>query len=501
MRSSPLKRDSPPDQTDEIGFDPDEWTGIRETGQRILDDMFDYLATVGERPVWRRLPEATRSFLKEPGLAEHGQALEEVYDEVVEHVLPYPSGNIHPRFWSWVGGTGSAQGMLADLIAAAMNNCVLGFDEAAPSHVELQLIEWLKTLFGFPAESSGLCVSGGSMANLVGLTVARNACAGFDVRKDGVAAGPPLRVYASTETHSSVQKAVELLGLGREAMVHVPVDSDFRIDLDALARRMEADVARGMRPFCVVANAGTVNTGAVDPLEDLAELTRKHGLWLHVDGAFGALAWISPRGRERVRGLNRADSLAFDLHKWMYQQYDVGCVLVRDEAAHRNAFELTPAYLNRLTDGLATGPTDFSAFGVQLSRGFRAFRAWFTLKTEGAGKFRRLVDQNIAQAEYLTELVESEPRLQLLAPTSLNIVNFRYRDPRLDEDALNALNTGILQQLHVRGIAAPSSTRINGAFSIRAAVVNHRSRRADFRALKDAVLELGRELTSQGASD
>lgn len=455
--------------------------------------MVDYLRSVGGRPAFTPIPEDTRHHYSTP-LGEEGIGLESAYGEILEHLLPYPTGNIHPRFWSWVGGTGTPHGLLADLVMSAMNACNLGFDEAASTYLELQLLDWLKAMFGLPAASGGLLVSGGSMANLVGLTVARNARAGYDVRSLGAMpeGQPRLRFYASTEAHSSVRKAIEVLGLGHDALVSVPVLPDFTIDVDRLEQSIRADQTAGLRPVGVVANAGTVNTGAVDPLDAIADLCRRHGLWLHVDGAFGALAAISSHA-DRVRGLEKADSLAFDLHKWMYQQYDIGCVLVRDSGAHFQAFNATPDYLRKAERGLAAGPTDFSAYGVQLSRSNRALRAWLTLKAEGLGRFRELVDQNIAQARYLSERVDAEPELERLAPTALNIVNFRYAPPGWGGSDLDELNRELVMALHTRGIATPSTARLNGALSIRVAICNHRSRRADFDALVDGVLSIGRE--------
>jgi glutamate/tyrosine decarboxylase-like PLP-dependent enzyme len=473
----------------EESLDPADWREIEGLGHRMVDDLVHYLETVRSRPAWQPMPEPARRALHEP-LPREPQGAERVYEDFRSLVLPYPTGNIHPRFWGWVMGTGSAVGMLAELLAAGMNSNVWGMDQSA-TVVELQVLGWLREMLGFPPGSGGLLLDGGSMANVLGLAVARNARAGFDLRFDGLAGGPRMTLYTSVETHSSVRKAVELLGLGNRALRLVPAGKDRAVDVEALAALVAADRHAGLRPIAVVANAGTVNTGAIDDLERLADLCGREGLWLHVDGAIGAPAVLSPGLRPALRGLERADSLALDLHKWMYMPYDIGCLLVRSAEEHRNAFAYSPAYLTPTRGGVYGGGFTFADYGPQLSRSFRALKVWMCLKAYGANTFARLIEQNVEQARHLARLVEQSPELELLAPVPLNIVCFRFVAPELDEARLNALNERILVQLQENGTAVPSSTALDGRLCLRVAITNHRTRREDLELLVREVLRLG----------
>lgn len=484
------------DSSVEETLDPEDWSSLRQLGHRMVDDMLDYLQDVRQRPVWQPLLPEAKEQLHQP-LPQEPQPFEAVYQDFLEYVLPYPMGNIHPRFWGWVIGTGSASGMLAEMLAAAMNPNV-GHGEHVAMYVETQVVEWLKQLVGYPAASSGLLVSGGSMANLVGLTVARAAKAGFDVRKEGLqGSGRYLTAYASVETHSCIKKGMELLGLGCQALRLIAVDENFRIDLKALAEAIQADRAAGHQPMLVIGNAGTVNTGAIDDLPALADLCRQEDLWFHVDGAIGGVAAGSPNLRPLLAGMEQADSLAIDLHKWMYMPYEIACALVRDPGAHRQAFAENPEYLAHTGRGLAGGAVWFSDLGVQLSRGFRALKAWMLIKEHGAQKYGRMVEQNVAQVRYLAGRVDDTQELERLAPAPLNILCFRYNPGGLDEATLDQLNQELLLRLHESGIAAPSYTRLNGRYTLRVANTNHRSRREDFDLLVETVLRMGRDLAKE----
>jgi aromatic-L-amino-acid decarboxylase len=477
-------------------LDPEDWGKMRALAHRMVDDALTYLETVRERPVWQPVPQAVAARLKVPAPREPAGA-EAAYQDFLENVFPYPMGNIHPRFWAWYMGSGTVFGALADFMAAIMNPNLGGGNHAA-NLVELQVTHWIKEILGFPADASGLLVSGGSMANFVGLAVARNAKAASDVRQLGVRAEPePLTVYASTEIHSCNQKAVELLGLGTNSLRKIPVSQDFTIDLAQLEAALQADRAAGFRPICIIGSAGTINTGAVDDLAALADLCQREQLWFHVDGAIGAVGVLAESVRPRLRGIERADSVALDLHKWMHIPFEAGCVVVRHADAHRRTFALTPEYLAREAHGLASGDLWFTDYGLQLSRQFRALKVWMSIKEHGLDRFGRMISRNVEQAHYLGQLVEAEPDLELMAPIGLDIICFRFNPGGLEDNALDALNKEILMQLQERGIAAPSYTTLHGRYCLRVAIANHRSQPEDFDLLAREVVRLGGELTPQ----
>jgi len=466
-------------------LDPEDWECLRAQGHRMLDDILDYIEHIRERPVWQPIPDEVRERFRSE-LPRAPAELAQVHDEFMRHVLPYATGNVHPGFMGWVHGGGNVAGVLAEMLAAGLN-ANLGGRDHVPIEVERQVVEWMRTLFGFPDTATGLFVTGTSMANLIAVLVARTAALGASVRRKGVSGGPKrLRAYTSAAAHGCIAQAMDLSGLGVEALRVIPTDDHHRIDVGALAAAIAVDRAEGATPFLVVGTAGTVDIGGIDDLAALAKVAKSEKLWFHVDGAFGALAILAPGLAPRLVGIEHADSLAFDFHKWGQVPYDAGFVLVRDGRMHRSAFASPAAYLRRETRGLAAGSPWPCDFGPDLSRSFRALKTWFTFKVHGAERIGRAIAHSCELAQYLKSRIEATPELELLAPVPLNIVCFGYRSP----DA-NRINAEIAIALQESGIVAPSSTTIEGRVAIRAAIVNHRTEKRDVDALVAATVTLG----------
>jgi glutamate/tyrosine decarboxylase-like PLP-dependent enzyme len=475
-----------PASTSELTLDPQDWEAFRALAHRMVDDSLDHLASLRERPPWTPPPSESAAAITGESLPTAPQGADRVYAEFLAHVLPYAAGNRHPRFWGWMKSNGTPLGMMADMLAAGMNVNAVGMHQSA-TLVELQVIKWLAEVMGFPAGTSGIMASGGTMANVIGLAVGRNAKAGFDLRQHGLYGQPRLTVYGSTETHNWVTKCLELMGMGKDSFRPVPVDADFRVDVAAMRDRIAADRAAGLRPVCVIGSAGTINTGAVDDLEALADLAAAEGLWFHIDGAVGSLGVLSPTLRPLFRGQSRADSLAFDLHKWGYLPYECACVLVRDAEAHRATFATQASYLKTEERGVLAGGLVFAERGVELSRNFKALKAWMTLKAEGTDRIAALIDQNAAYARRFGAAVAAVPGVVLATPVSLNIACWRVAPEGTTPEQQDALTREVLLRLQETGVAVCSATVLRGRTAIRVAVANHRSRWADFEHLLAAL--------------
>ncbi|MEO1324895.1 MAG: pyridoxal-dependent decarboxylase [Pseudomonadota bacterium] len=472
-----------PTSTNVHSLDPTDWEDARQTAHQMVDDMVDYLSSIRTRPAWRTVPPEVKTAL-EQDVPHKGAPLAAVYEEFKEAILPYPTGNLHPGFFGWVMGNGTFTGAMADALASSMNAHVAGYDQSA-SIVERQVISWLAELVGFPKSSSGLLVTGGTMANLNGVAVARHEKAGFDIRTRGLQAdsAPRLRIYGSAQTHSWIYRACELMGMGREAFRAVPTNDAFQIDVSKCRDMIESDIADGDRPFCVMGTVGTVNTGAIDDLHALRALADAFDIWFHIDGAFGSLAAWSPDTAPLVEGQQLADSIAFDLHKWGYMPYDVGCVLTRKADAQDQTFGQAASYLSPTKRGLAVGTTYFADKGLQLSRSFRALKVWMSMKEQGAERIGQAISRNVEQAKYLERLISQHDDLELLAPVSLNAVCYRVKYDELSLEGLNRLNEEVLLRIQESGTAVPSHTFIDEKFAIRVCITNHRTENEDLERL------------------
>jgi len=474
-------------------LDPEDWEALRRQGHRMLDDMIEHLKGLRAGPVWRPPPAALRRRFDAP-LPRRPQALEDVHEQFLNDIAPYSSGNAHPGFMGWVQGGGTPVGMLAEMLSAGLNANVGGRDHMA-IEVERQIVRWMARLYRFPEDATGLFLTGSSMANFCAVLIARTRMLGAAVREDGVGADAgQLTAYSSTAAHTCIRRAMEMAGHGARALRQAKVDPRHRVDLKALKAMIKKDRAAGLRPFLLIGTAGTVDTGAIDDLAGLAELAKAEGLHFHVDGAFGALGVLSPTLASRLAGIERADSIAFDFHKWAQVPYDAGFLLVRDPAAHRATFAGEAAYLRRADTGLAGGEWWPCDLGPDLSRGFRALKTWFTLKTYGLDALGGVVDRCCELAGALAACIEAIDELELLAPVELNVVCFRYRGPDP-----NPLNAAIVEDLHLDGRVAPSLTTLGGKTAIRAAIVNHRTERADIEALITGVIAAGRRRTRAGS--
>jgi aromatic-L-amino-acid decarboxylase len=474
-------------------LDPKDWSAFRRLSHAALDDALDFLEGVRERPAWQPVPAAVRARLAEP-LPLEPTPVEDVYREFTASILPFATGNIHPRFFGWVHGSGTPTGALADLLASTMNSNVGGRDHGAV-YVERQVIEWSRELFGFPEGTSGVLTAGSSTANLIAVLVARTRALGAAVRETGIDPSQGRLIgYASSGAHGCVRRAFEIAGLGSNSLRVLGTDELYRLDPTTLAQAVAEDRERGLVPFMLVANAGTVDVGAIDPLDELADIAARERLWFHVDGAFGATAILAPSIAPRLRGLERADSLAFDFHKWLHAPYDAGCVLVRNGEIHRATFGSSSPYLTRMPRGLAGGVPWFTDFTPDLSRGFRALKIWFTIKEHGARALGAAIEANVRQAQQLGALIDRSEAFELLAPVQLNIVCFRYRAPGLEGTALDRFNDDLVIRLQESGIAVTSSTTVDGKRAIRVNITNQRTQDGDMVILVEALIRLAEEM-------
>jgi aromatic-L-amino-acid decarboxylase len=481
---------------------PIEMSGeeFRRIGHRLVDRVAEYLDTLRERPVTReQRPSEIRAVLPQGALPETGGSVATLLDEAADLLLERSLFNGHPRFLSYITSSAAPIGALADLLAASINPNLGGWQlSPVASEIELQAVRWVAEFIGFPADCGGLFVSGGNVANFTCFLAARRARAPWNLQRHGLGGGTGrMIVYTTDETHTWIEKATDLFGHGTNVMHKIPLDGTLRADVGALRKTIEQDRLAGDHPFLLVASAGTVSTGAVDPIREMSEIAREHGLWLHVDGAYGALAAALPGAPEDLRALSVADSVAVDPHKWLYTPLEAGCVLVRDPAALPRAFSYTPRYYHFNT---AEEPeTNFYELGLQNSRGFRALKVWLSLRQVGRTGFVRMIQDDIRLAEEIFRLIDVHPEFEAKSQ-GLSITTFRFVPPDLDpgdertNPYLDELNEALLARVKSSGEVFLSNAVVDGRFLLRSCIVNFRTSLEDVEALPEIVARHGRQL-------
>jgi aromatic-L-amino-acid decarboxylase len=483
-------RVSPEGREPHASLDPADWDEFRADAHEALRHALARLEQASAGPVWTRAPDEVRKRFESP-LPRKPRDLDDILADVEAFIEPYVVGNTHPRFFGWAHGAGAPVGVVAELIAAALDANCGGRDHIGPI-VERQITRWAAEAFGFPSDASGVFVTGTSQANFLGLLVARDAALGHDVRRRGLKDAPQLVAYASAEAHACVRQAMELAGIGSDHLRQIPVDGAGSMLVPPLCEAISRDRATGFLPFLIVGTAGGVNFGAFDDLEALADVSAREDLWLHVDGAFGALTALSPKLRPLTRGLQRANSVAFDFHKWAHVPYDAGFLLVRDRAVHKGTFAAPAAYLSRTPRGLAAGNDWPCDYGPDLSRGFRALKVWLAFEALGADAIADAIEANCAAAQHLARRIQKSNCFEIAAPTPLNIICFSLKG-----ETEGRLNEELVMRLQERGLAAPSLTRVGSKSVVRAAVFNHRTTLSDVDAFFEDASRIAEELRTK----
>lgn len=471
-----------------LEIDPD---AMRRMGYRMVDMVVDHWARMADKPAAVDLEIAdVRPHLVEP-LPEAPGDWEAALEQARERVFESMGQIAHPRFLAFVPGPSNPVGALADILTSGYNTAAsLWRETPGPAELELVTLDWLRELVGLAEGSEGVFTSGGSVANLVGIAAGRTATVGEEIH-DAVA-------YCGGQTHSSVARGFRILGFRRDQLRAIPVDGDFRIEMDALRAAIAADRAAGLRPFCIVANAGTTNTGAVDPLDALADLARDEGLWLHVDGAYGGAAALVPEGRRLLAGLERADSVTIDPHKWLFQPYEAGVCFVRGPGALERTFASNPEYLQDVA--AEAGEVNFAERGIQLSRGSRAFKLWLSLKVFGAEAFRQAVQRGIDNAQAAEAMLCADGRFEIVTSATLAVVTFRFAAPGLDDAAADRLHRRIVDALLADGFAFVTSTELHGRTCLRFCTINPRTTPADLEGTIARIARFGTTLLNDAAA-
>jgi glutamate/tyrosine decarboxylase-like PLP-dependent enzyme len=457
-------------QNDALQLSRDEMLAL---GHEVVAMIVGHIESLPNKPVVRKKDRSSlESCLREP-LPEQSLDISTVIGQVQQDILGNLSHNDHPRYFAFVPGPSNFVSAMADALASGFNVIPADWlDASGPSEVELVTVDWLRQICGLPEGAGGLFVSGGSMANLICLRTARHSMLQGKSARSAVA-------YCSDQTHSSVERALQVLGFEAEQLRKLPSDNSFRISIAHLKRRIADDRAAGRVPFCVIANAGTTNTGAVDPLVEVAELCKLEGLWLHVDGAYGAPAVLCEKGRSLLRGLELVDSLSLDPHKWLFQPYEIGCVLVRDARRLHEAFAVRPDYLQDLESKGAE--VNFCDYGIQLSRSFRALKLWMSLKVFGLAAFREAVARGFSLAEFAQSVLQSSSHWEIVTPASMGIITFRFVPEGAPKQEIELINQQIVDETLKEGFATLSSTNLRKRKVLRLCTINPRTTEDDIR--------------------
>lgn len=483
----------------EESLDPDNWEEMRALGHKMLDDMIDYQRDVSKREQHFPTPQAIEDVCV--SLPDEGEGEQMVYDVFQRSIKPFSGATLSPRFWGAVAGTGSPYGMLTVMLTAGLNVALEGLP-GIDGYIHRQVIDWIKEMLDYPKAAGGVLVSGGSEANFTALAVARNARAEINMKAKGMQSVPRnMIIYVSEGGHHCLERSIELLGIGGENLRWIPTGDDCRIKIEALKEAISRDKNINYHPFCIIGNAGTVDTGAFDDFNSLADIAAQEKMWFHIDAAFGGWVKISKTHKKLADGLERADSVAIDLHKWMYMPYGIGCTLVRDRLAHYSTFVYghEAKYIKSVSDlGEVQGDPLSSAYNLSLplSRSFTSLKPYMLLRAYGREKYSRLIQQNLDQAKYLADRVVKDEEMELIAPVASNVVCFRYNPGGLTEAKLNELNKTIIGEIYKIRFWMISDTTIKGRFTLRAAITNHRSKREDFDYIYNLVKTLGHSALS-----
>jgi glutamate/tyrosine decarboxylase-like PLP-dependent enzyme len=487
-----------------VEMSPDNF---RKTGYKLIDSIADFLETLSSKPVSSGItPKELQQNFKKQGIPESGADADKLLAEAADLLFKYTTFNGHPKFWGYITSSATPIGALGDLLAASVNPNMGAWNlSPVATEIESQSISWIAEMIGYPADCGGIMVSGGNMANFVGFFAARGAKAKWEIRKEGLTADTSKRllIYASTETHTWIQKAADLFGFGTDSIRWINVDIDQKLVVDELENQIKEDKEKGYYPFIVIGNAGTVGTGAIDPLQKISAICENSDLWFHVDGAYGAFAAALPDAPKDLKALKYADSIALDPHKWLYSPLEAGCTIVRNSDSLQNAFSYHPTYY-RFADEKVEEERgiNYYEFGLQNSRGFRALKVWLSLKQVGRKGHIKMIEDDIKLSNHLFGIIESNPELQAVSQ-HLSITTFRYVPLNLNlqnegvEHYLNELNQKLLDRLNDSGEAYISNAMIDGKFVLRACIVNFRTTQSDIESLPEIVTRIGKQINTE----